>query len=239
MTVAILDRRQRRAPAATGGDPFAACLAAGEVIDHRSERVGAFVARALGSGCHDSRGAAKALYYAVRDGIFYEIFGTDLGEGLCASGVVGARRGFCLHKAILYAAACRAVGIPSRILAAPVRNHVTSPSIRHLVGGDVFLHWYDEILLEGEWIKVAPIFNVMTCRLFGIAPLEFDGRRSATEQPYVGESRMIYLSEPAVFTDPTRAELVDHVARYHPRMVTPARRVPAEREMAALAGALH
>lgn len=222
-----------------GQDPLETCLAAGEVVDHGDERVGAFVARALGAGCHDSRGAAKALYYAVRDGIFYEIFGTDLGEGLRASGVVRARRGFCLHKAILYAAACRAVGIPSRILAAPVRNHVTSPAIRHLVGGDVFLHWYDEILLDGEWLKVAPIFNVMTCRLFGIAPLEFDGYRSATEQPYVGESRMVYLAEPTIFADPTRAELVGHVARYHPRMVTPARRVPSERETAALAGILH
>lgn len=227
------------AGAPAGRDRDESPLAAGEVLDHDDPRVLAFVDEALRGGCHDGRGAAVALYYAVRDGIFYEIFGTDLGAGLCASGVVAERRGFCLHKAILYAAACRTVGIPSRVLAAPVRNHVTSPAIGRLVGGEVFLHWYDEILLDGRWLAVAPIFNVLTCRLFGIRPLEFDGTLPATEQPYLDDTRMRYLSEPVVFENPTRAELLDLVARHHPRMVTPDLRVPSEREVAPLAGALH
>lgn len=206
-----------------------AFLATGEVLDHSHDGVCKFVEKSLQRGSHDSRSAAVELYYAVRDGIFYEIFDTELGDHLSASTVVQERRGFCLHKAVLYAAACRAAGIPSRILAAPVRNHVSSAAIGKLVGGDVFLHWYDEIMLDGEWLKVAPIFNRLTCRLHGIQPLEFDGRHAAIEQPYVGKSRMVYLADAICFTNPSRADLISLVASYHPRMVNEFGRVPAEK----------
>lgn len=46
--------------------------------------------------------------------------------------------GFCVHKLILYAAVLRAVGIPSRLYYGDVRNHLASPRLRELVGGDVF-----------------------------------------------------------------------------------------------------
>ena len=132
-------------PERFGDAPFH--LASGEVLDHESEGVHAFVDRALRGTSRTNRSAAVALYYAVRDGLFYEIFGTYVGAGLSASAAIAEGRGFCLHKAIVYAAACRAAGVPCRVLAATVRNHISSRSISVLVGGDVFLHWYNEVLL--------------------------------------------------------------------------------------------
>jgi len=210
-----------------------ASLACGEVIDHERPEVAAFVDKALAKTAADPRSRAVKLYYVVRDGIFYEIFETDLGDGLSASGTIRARRGFCLHKAVLYVAVCRHVGIPANLLAAPVRNHITSQAITDFVGGDVFLHWYCEIDLDGTWLDVAPIFNRLTCRLYGISPLEFDGFAPAVHQPYVGARKMSYLAEPQSFGNPTRAELVSLIALYHPRMVTDTRRVPGPKTTSA------
>lgn len=207
-------------------------LADGEVIDHHRPEVADFVDKALGKETGGARGDAVKLYYAVRDGIFYEIFGTSLGEHLSASATVRERRGFCLHKAMLYVAACRHVGIPARLLAAPVRNHISSPTITKLVGGDVFLHWFSEIELDGVWLKAAPIFNKLTCRLYGIAPLEFDGSTSAVEQPYLGTQKMIYLDAPVMFANPNREDLIALIAQYHPRMIGSHGRVPLDREIA-------
>lgn len=209
-------------------EEIAECLRHGEILDFRNERVVGFVEKALRGVPDDNRSNVVALYYAVRDGIFYEIFGSYVGPTLSASRSIEQGRGFCLHKAIIYAAACRAVDIPCRLLATTVRNHISSPSISALVGGDVFLHWYNEVFLDGQWLKVAPIFNKLTCKLYGIKPLEFTGHESAVAQPYHGGSAMAFLSEPVQFNDPGRAEILAIVGDHHPKMIGQHGRVPRE-----------
>lgn len=228
MTVLDYAPREPSALEMPGGS---ADLQHGMVFDHPSERVRAFVDKARRGIPGDDRSTAVALYYAVRDGIFYEIFGSYLGPRLSASLVIGEGRGFCLHKAIVYAAACRAAGLSCRLLAARVRNHVSSPSIQLLVGGDIFLHWYNEVKISGEWLKAAPIFNRLTCNLYGIEPLEFDGRDSAVEQPYHGDQTMRFLSPPIVFDDPRAEDLLHLVEQHHPRMLAEGGRVPRERQV--------
>lgn len=203
-------------------------VGSGEIIDHENEPVRAFVAKTLQGKPDDSKSQAVALYYAVRDGIFYEIFDSNLGQNLSASTSIREGRGFCLHKAVIYAAACRAVEIPCRLVAATVRNHISSPSISALVGGDIFLHWYNEVLLDGHWLKVAPIFNALTCRVYGIQPLEFTGDESAVAQPYHGGNTMMFLSTPVQFDNPTRAEILGLVQAHHPKMFGAGGRVPRE-----------
>jgi transglutaminase-like putative cysteine protease len=205
------------------------------VVDFHSEAVRQFVARHLVDiDPLDQRAQAVKLYYAVRDGIFYEIFGTDLGENLSASRVVETGRGFCLHKAILYSAACKTAGVACSILAAPVRNHVSSPSIHALVGGDIFLHWFNEVKIEDRWIRAAPVFNKLTCKIYGIEPLEFDGYTQATDQPYLNNKVMVYLSDPIRFEMPSRQELIDLIGEYHPLMVTDSGYVPTAKHISAM-----
>jgi len=98
--------------------------------------------------------------------------------------------------------------------------------LQDLVGGDVFLHWYNEVKVGDAWLQVSPVFNKLLCKLYGIEPLEFDGYSSAIHQPFSGGLAMSYLDHPVVFTNPSYAELIDLVNTYHPRMVTPGGRIP-------------
>lgn len=183
----------------------------------------------------DDISKAVAFYYFVRDEISYQVFGTGLREeDLKGSAILRDGKGFCLHKAILFATLCRAEGIPCRLAAARVRNHVTSPSLAKLVGGEVFLHWFNEVRLGGRWLKAAPVFGSLLCRLYKIPPLEFDGRSDAFVQGHTGGSTMQYLEPPVRFEAPAATDLVHHVAASHPLMVPGTGRVPSEREIAAL-----
>lgn len=212
-----------------------AALAASDVLDIRHPEVCAAAERALTEAAESDTAKAVAFYYAVRDGISYEVFGTGLSDAdLKASAILKARRGFCLHKAILFAALCRSQDIPCRIAAAPVRNHISSPNLAKLVGGDVFLHWFNQVWLQGRWVKAAPVFNQLLCRIYGIPPLEFDGTGDAFVQGHVAGQEMQYLDAPVLFDAPQAEQLVQHVARHHPLMVPASRRVPREREIAAL-----
>src|SRR4051794_7827475 len=94
-----------------------------EFLDFTSEPVRAFIARVLRGEVMAPETAAIRLFYAVRDRIRYEIYGADLSStGFRASTIIGRGSGLCIHKSIVYAAAVRALGIPSRLVFANVRN---------------------------------------------------------------------------------------------------------------------
>ncbi|MBO6922739.1 MAG: transglutaminase domain-containing protein [Roseicyclus sp.] len=205
------------------------------VFDITHPDIHAGIASMLRGEPEDDVSKAVAFYYFVRDQISYQVFGTGLREeDLKGSAILRGRKGFCLHKAILFAALCRSEGIPCHISAAPVRNHVSSPSLSKLVGGDIFLHWFNEIQLNGKWLKAAPVFSRLLCQMYNIPPLEFDGHSDAHVQGHVANSTMEYLEEPIRFEAPAVQELVRHVAATHPLMVSGSGRVPSEREIAAL-----
>src|SRR3546814_20170528 len=59
---------------------------------------------------------AVARYYAVRDGFGYDPYRIDLSvKCMRASSVLAQGYGWCVPKAALLAAACRANGIPARV----------------------------------------------------------------------------------------------------------------------------
>lgn len=201
--------------------------ASSDLLDFEHEGVRNFVDSALGGMKLNERETAIKLYYAVRDNIAYEVFSTDISEsGLRASSIVKARKGFCLHKAILYAAACRSQGISCQIVANRVCNHISTPELQNLVGGKEFLHWYNEVKIDGVWLKVSPVFNKLLCKLYGLEPLEFDGYTNAIAQPYSDNSAMNYLDSPEVFMTPNYHDLIALVQTYHPKMVTNDRIIP-------------
>jgi alkylation response protein AidB-like acyl-CoA dehydrogenase len=195
-----------------------------ELLNYRHTDVRGFIDAFLGSNPLDERETAIRLYYAVRDKISYEVFDTNISEtGLRASQIVNDRRGFCLHKAILYAAVCRSQGLACRLVASRVTNHIAAPELQDLVGGDVFLHWYNEVKVYGTWLKVSPVFNKLLCKLHGIEPLEFDGYSSAIHQPFSNGLAMEYIGTPMVLVNPSHVELINN---HHPGMITPGGRLP-------------
>ena len=110
----------------------------------------------------NSRENVVRLYYAVRDSIRYDPYTIELSvEGLRASTTIAAGRGWCVSKAILLSALCRAVGIPARLGFADVRNHLSTERMRKLMQSDVFVwHGYSSILLDQKWINDTPTFNL-------------------------------------------------------------------------------
>jgi transglutaminase-like putative cysteine protease len=157
------------------------------------------------AGIEDPRAQAIALYLAVRDDFRYDPYTIDLTPaGFRASGVLERGSGYCIPKAALLAATCRAVGIPARVGFADVRNHLTSPRLAERLGGDLFLfHGYTELWLEGRWVKATPAFNRSLCEKTGTLPLEFDGVHDSILHPLDREGRrhMEYLVEHGSFDD--------------------------------------
>lgn len=201
-----------------------------EFLDYRSPAVQAFVDKALtragvtgvaGSPEGDIR-KAVALYFAVRDGIPYEVYGADLTRrGLSASGVLDSGLGFCVHKSILYAAAVRAVGVPSRLYYGDVRNHLASSRLRELMGSDVFrFHSLTVLYLAGQWVKATPVFNKVLCKLYGIRPLDFDGRSDSLYHPFdeQGRRHMEFVHVHGEFDDVPYDMVVDGIKTAHPRL---------------------
>jgi transglutaminase-like putative cysteine protease len=162
------------------------------------------------------------LYYAVRDEIRYDPYQVAVNvPTLRASATLSSGRGWCVAKAVLLAASCRALGIPARVGFADVRNHLSTARMREHMRTDVFYwHGYTSIRLgaPGRWIKATPAFNVELCEKFGLLPLEFDGEQDSLYHPFDREGRrhMEYVSERGDFGDVPLAEMVATFAEKYP-----------------------
>jgi transglutaminase-like putative cysteine protease len=191
-------------------------------VDSDAPAVVAFARAAVGAETDPVR-RAVALYYAVRDGITYTPYCDYRSlETYRASAVLAKRAGFCVGKAALLAAAARAADVPARLRFADVRNHLCTPRLRELVGGDVFYyHGYVELELNGRWVKATPAFDKTLCERFGVVPLEFDGREDSIFHPYdpAGRRHMEYLRDRGAHADVPAAEIVATFAREYPRLV--------------------
>jgi transglutaminase-like putative cysteine protease len=193
-----------------------------ELIDSNHPAVLAYAAR-HGRGAGD-RARAVALYYAVRDGFRYDPYRVDLSlQGMKASAVLAAGYGWCVPKATLLAAACRACGIPARVGFADVRNHLATQRMREVMQTDIFYwHGYTDILIEGAWRKATPAFNVELCDRFDLRPLEFDGRADSLYHPFdrQGHRHMEYVAQRGSFDDVPLAQMTQDFARLYPRWLS-------------------
>jgi transglutaminase-like putative cysteine protease len=201
---------------------FATELRPTEFLDHDSDEVQDFVRRTIrGTDCSPME-SAVALYYAVRDRIRYEVYQADLSRpGLRASQVLKTGYGMCIHKSVLYATALRAVGVPSRLVLTDVRNHLASQRLRELVGGDVFrFHCITAIHTGQRWVRATPVFNKTLCRLYGIAPLDFDGIADSLHHPYdlKGRRHMEFLHYYGEFDDLPYGLVINGLRAAHPRI---------------------
>src|SRR5512139_1020247 len=103
------------------------------LIDSDHPGVADFAARHATGATEIER--AVALYYAVRDGFRYDPYRIDLSPaGMKASTVLAKGHGWCVTKAALLAAACRASGIHARVGYADVRNHLSTDRMRAVMG---------------------------------------------------------------------------------------------------------
>lgn len=148
---------------------------------------------------------AVALYYAVRDDIWYDPYLPFYRpEHYRASHVLESRRGFCIGKAGLLCALGRTCGIPSRLGFSTVRNHLATRQLIDYLGTDRFVyHGCTEFYLNGRWVKATPAFNIELCRRHGVPPLDFNGLDDAVFHAYNEERRkfMEYVAHHGEYTD--------------------------------------
>lgn len=205
--------------------PNPATLAPTPLIDSDHPAVAAFAdAHARGA---DDRERAVALYLAVRDGFRYDPYRIDLRPaGMKASAVIAQGHGWCVPKAALLAAACRAAGIPARVGYADVRNHLSTERMRQTMQTDLFVwHGYTEVWLPaadapdgGRWFKATPAFNLSLCERFGLLPLEWDGRGDSLYHPFdaSGQRHMEYVAQRGSFDEVPLAAIVESFRATYP-----------------------
>jgi transglutaminase-like putative cysteine protease len=167
-------------------------------IECRHPEIVAYAEERSRGASSDVRKAVK-LYYAVRDEIRYDPYSAVLSiEGLKATRTLAEGVGWCVPKAILLAAGCRALGVPARLGYADVCNHLATTRMRERMRTEIYYwHGYTSIHLEGKWVKATPAFNLSMCEKFGLLPLEFDGREDSIFQPFdaEGERHMEYVRD--------------------------------------------
>ncbi len=197
-------------------------LAATPTINHDHADVVAFAKNHAGAS-GDPRKQAVQLYYAVRDSVRYDPYALVLTiPGLKASRSLELGRAWCVPKAILLAAACRALGIPARLGFADVKNHLSTERMRQTMKTDVFYwHGYTAIELGGQWVKATPAFNIELCKKFRMKPLEFDGFEDSIYHAFDldGHQHMEYLRFHGEFDDLPFERMMNAFSRhYSPEM---------------------
>lgn len=216
--------------------PFQAYLAPGELIDSDHPAIVAYASRVSGKG--SDRARALRLYYAVRDEVRYDPYNTAMKpEAYRASATLAAGHGYCVNKAGLMAAVCRAAGIAARVGYADVRNHMTTKRLSELMGGSdtFYYHGYTEVWLDGRWLKATPAFNRELTTRFGLKPLDWDAASDSIYHPFDlgGRRHMEYLAYRGVFADIPFEEIRGAFRHYYPRMTQLQEEMPLGGDFAA------
>lgn len=195
-------------------------------IDHKHPAIVAFSKEQAGDGSPRER--AVRLFSAVRDALRYDPYSISLApDDHRASAVLASGKGFCVSKAVVLAAVLRAAGFQARIGFADVRNHLTTPKLRALMGSDEFIyHGYTELALDGQAHKLTPAFDRALCKRFSVRPLDWDGEGDALFHPFDQEGRahMEYLRDHGTRDDLPFEEMMSAYRRAYPLMFDPVRR---------------
>ena len=197
-------------------EDVSAFLEPGPMVESTHPDVVAFAAAAVGDAVGDvldDREKALRLYFKVRDGVRYDPYASSMEvDGMKASQTLNAMKGYCVQKAVLLAAACRAQGIPARLGFADVQNHLSTEKMRRNMGTDKFYwHGYTSIYLNGQWLKSTPAFNIELCEKFGLKPLDFNGEEDSIYHEFdnAGNRHMQYLNFRGEFAEPPLADMLE------------------------------
>lgn len=182
------------------------------IIDSDHKSIIEYAHHTVSGAGKDPIAQAIRLYYAVRDGIWYDPYYLFYRpEHYRASNILKSKRGFCVSKASLLCALGRACGIPSRVGFATVRNHLATKQLLDFLGSDLFpYHGFTEFYLEGRWIKATPAFNLDLCKRHNVVALDFNGREDSIFHAYNLDKKqfMEYVEFHGAFADIPVTEIV-------------------------------
>jgi hypothetical protein len=182
------------------------------IIDSDNEEIIQFAEKAV-VGAKNQIEQSQGIFYAARDTVLYDIRTPFfLPEHYKASNVLKRGRGYCVTKACLLCAMGRALGIPSRLGLADIRNSGASKQVIEMMGTDIFsYHGFTEFYLNGKWVKATPAFDSSVFPRHNIAPVEFDGIKDATYPSHdlSGNPYVEYIRYHGSFVDVPLNDLLD------------------------------
>lgn len=198
--------------------PTDADLAPTAFLDADHPTVVAFVQRVT-AGADSAVERVRRLFAAVRDELRYDPFDLPTDPAAYrASAVLDAGRGYCVPKSVVLTAGARALGVPSRLGFADVKNHLQSERLAEQMGTDLFVyHGYSTLWVDGAWRKASSAFNAELCARFGVEPLEFDGTSDALLHQFdaQGGRYMEYLRDHGTWDDLPLDHLLAEYARVY------------------------
>jgi len=162
-----------------------------DIIDCDNQSVQKKASDLIG-GRNDIIQQARSLFYYVRDEIRYNFYmSKSYPENFRASKTLLRGEGYCVQKAVLLVALARAVGIPSGLGFARLKNHLLSKKVVNWIGTNILpFHGYAEFYLNGKWIMATPAFDLELCEKNRIIPVEFDGRNDAMLHAYNRDGKL-------------------------------------------------
>jgi transglutaminase-like putative cysteine protease len=164
---------------------------------------------------------AKEAYFKIRDHFLYDPYHLDLSKKtLVASEIINKKRAWCVEKALIMVACCRAIGIPARFGFAIVTNHIGVEKLtNYLRRYEIVFHGYVEVFLENKWIKCTPAFDKRVCRLSGVSTLDWDGKSDSMFQEFEnGKKFMEYLHFYGEFADIPFELMHQEMKKYYPHL---------------------
>lgn len=164
---------------------------------------------------------AKEIYYKIRDYFLYDPYHLDLSKKtLVASEIINKKRAWCVEKALIMVACCRAIGIPARFGFAIVTNHIGVEKLtNYLRRHEIVFHGYAEVFLENKWSKCTPAFDSRVCRLSGVSTLDWDGKNDSMFQEFEnGKKFMEYLHFYGEFADIPFELMHQEMKKYYPHL---------------------
>ena len=80
-----------------------------------------------------------------------------------------------------------------------------------------YYHGYNDIWLNGRWIKVTPTFNLSLCEKFRVKPLDWDGMSDAVFHPFDMEGRrhMEYVNDRGSYADLPYEDLMNAFVAFY------------------------
>ena len=160
-------------------DP-ASSLRPSECVDSGAAGIRELAAKLAAAHRHP-RDQARCFFEYVRDEIPYN-FAPEVRDrrDFRASHTLEVGSGFCMQKAALFAALCRASGIPARLGFQDITDYKIVDKFLELMGTNrIDHHGMNGVYLDGRWIRVDCTLDRALSERKKYHLVEFDGRHDA------------------------------------------------------------
>jgi|Deesub1362A_J573_1020465.scaffolds.fasta_scaffold18949_2 transglutaminase-like putative cysteine protease len=139
------------------------------------------LARRVVRGAGDEVEAARRLFYFARDTVRYSVrVPFEELDDYLALNTLARGKGFCVQKAALLCTLARALGIPSRLGFADIKNHQLPEHLDEMIPeGVLYFHCFVEWWVAGAWRKATPSFDAELSRRWGWRLVEFSPEADA------------------------------------------------------------